>query len=300
MTSSSSPTGSSPTGSSKPASGQTSRRVAVGEVSLQVVTEGEGPPVLLLHGFPEFHESWRYQLTALAQAGFQAIAPDLRGYGLSDKPEGVDAYRVDRLERDLDGLIQALGHERVVLVGHDWGGALAWGFAARFPHRVSKLVICNAPHPTRFLETLRTRAQLSKSWYMFLFQLPFVPERFILRPGFVEQAFRGWAVHKENFPDEVLARFDAALRQPGAATSAIHYYRAALRHLRATTTLPFIHTPTLVLWGTEDRALDLLQLEGLERFVAPLTIYRVPRASHWVQQDAPEVVNRELLAFIRP
>ena len=134
---------------------------------------------------------------------------------------------------------------------------------------------------------------------MFMFQLPGIPERVVTRRGFAKQAFRGWAVHKENFADEDLARLEEAIQKPGAMTGGVNYYRAALRNLSTSTRLPIINCPTLVIWGMQDRALDSMQLEGLEAFARDVRIYRVPDASHWVQQDAPETVNRELLAFLK-
>lgn len=274
------------------------QRVDVGEVRLHVVTEGEGPPVLLLHGFPEHWYSWRHQMNALGAAGFQSIAPDLRGYDLSDKPRGVDAYRLERLETDVLGLLDALGHQSAHVVGHDWGGALAFSFAAHHPERVEKLVVMNAPHPRAMVRGLSRPSQLLRSWYMFFFQLPWLPERRVLAPGFIRQAMRGMAVHKERFPDAELAKFEEAIARPGAATAALNWYRAAFRNLRGPP-LPRITRPTLVLWGEQDRALGPELLEGMDRYFTDLRIERIPDASHWVQQDAPEKVNRALLAFLR-
>lgn len=279
---------------------RTERRVDVGELSLNVATEGDGPPVLLLHGFPEFWYSWRHQMSALAEAGYQAIAPDLRGFNKSDKPRGVRSYRTDHLERDLLGLLRALGHEKAHVVGHDWGGALAWSFAARHPERVEKLVVMNAPHPERMLRALLTWRQLKKSWYMFFFQLPLLPERATRDPHFMRRAFRGMAVHKTRFPDSDLVKFEEAYAMPGAATAALNWYRAAFRHPRVSASLPRIQAPTLLIWGQQDRALGNELTEGLGRYVRDLTVHPIADASHWVQQDAPDEVNRALLGFLGP
>src|SRR5919202_6066254 len=133
-------------------------------VQLHYVEAGAGPLVVLLHGFPEFWFSWRRQLPALAAAGFRAVAPDLRGYNLSSKPRGLEAYRVGRLARDVARIIEQLGQQRAAVVGHDWGGGVAWAFAMRYPTLVERLVILNMPHPVRMLEGLRTLRQLGKSW----------------------------------------------------------------------------------------------------------------------------------------
>jgi epoxide hydrolase 4 len=275
------------------------RLVDTGEVRLHVVTQGEGPPVLLLHGFPEFWYSWRHQMEALAQAGFCAIAPDLRGYNQSDKPRGVGAYRLERLEADIAGLLRALGHSRAHLVGHDWGGVLAFSFAAHQPRLVEKLAVLNAPHPNAMARALLRPAQLRRSWYLFFFQLPGLPERQILDPRFMRRALRGWAVNKARFPDSDIARFEQALAQPGAATAAVNWYRAAFRSpLANLKKLPRIEAPTLLIWGEQDRALGPELLDGLDARIANLRIERIAQASHWVQQDAPEEVNRLLLEFL--
>src|SRR3954449_2631161 len=152
------------------------REAVVNGVRLHYVEAGAGPLVVLLHGFPEFWYSWRHQIPALAAAGFRVVAPDMRGYNRSDKPRGVRAYSGDALTGDVAKLIRACGAERAVVVGHDWGAAVAWQFAMAYPALLERLVIMNAPHPARFLRALRTWRQARKSWYMFFFQLPWLPE----------------------------------------------------------------------------------------------------------------------------
>lgn len=268
----------------------------VGEVKLHVVEEGRGEPVLLLHGFPESWWSWRHQMTALSAAGFRAIAPNQRGYELSDKPRGVSSYRAEKLAGDVAGVVAKLGLGRVHLVGHDWGGAVAWYVAAWHPEIVRKLVILNAPHPSVFLRTLaRSPKQLRMSWYMFLFQLPGVAERFVLADGFLERAMR--TVRDGAIGPDDLARFRDALRQPGAATGALSWYRAAFRP--PWPKLPRIAAPTMVIWGEQDAALSTELLDGLDEEVDQLRIERLPDASHWVQQDRPGEVDERLIAFLR-
>jgi pimeloyl-ACP methyl ester carboxylesterase len=269
----------------------------VGEIELHVVSRGEGPPVVFLHGFPEFWYSWRHQIEALSAAGFQAIAPDLRGYNLSDKPTGVGAYRTKHLVGDVAGLIRAMGHEKAHVVSHDWGGAVAWHFAEAYPEMVEKLVVLNCPHPALMARRIWIPPQLFRSWYMFFFQLPSLPESRITKPAFVKQAFRGWATNPDAFSDEDLARYHEAICQPGAATAAINYYRAAMR--RPTFRWKTIDAPTMVIWGDQDKALGTELLRGTERIAPNLRVEHIPDASHWVQHDRPERVNELLLTFLK-
>ena len=271
-------------------------RVDVGEVTLHVVIEGSGPPVVLLHGFPELWYSWRHQIEALAAAGFTAIAPDMRGYNLSDKPRGVAAYHVSHLARDVAGLIRALGHQRAHLVGHDWGGAVAFMVAGWHPDVVHRLVVMNCPHPAIMFRRIWRPRQLRRSWYMFFFQLPWLPERWVTTDAFMAQALRGMAANPEAFSDEDLAVFVESIRRPGAATGAINYYRAAMR--RPTFRAPPIAAPTLLIWGDRDRALGQELIAGTERIAPRLEVRHIPDASHWVQQDRPLDVNAILLPYL--
>ncbi len=272
------------------------RYVACGEVTLHVAEQGSGPAVVLLHGFPEHWYSWRHQMRALAEAGYRALAVDLRGFNLSDKPQGVASYRMEAVARDIVGLLDALSLPQADLVAHDWGGTVGWYLASRHASRVRSLVSCNSPHPTRFLKLLTSSRQLFRSWYMFAFQLPWLPERAITQPGFAKKALRQAAVHKERFSDADLAIYETAINQPGAATCMLNYYRAALRYvdpLRGK-----IEVPTQIIWGERDAVLGPECLDDLDRYVTNLRVHRIPDASHWVQQDAPDDVNRALLGFL--
>lgn len=272
----------------------------MGDVRLHVVTQGSGPPVLLLHGFPEFWYSYRHQMQALADAGFRAIAPDLRGYNLSDKPKGVRAYDVEKLMGDVEGLLRALGHTRVHLVGHDWGGYLAWYIAARRPQLVSRLVILNGPHPKIMARELLTPSQLAMSWYIFFFQLPLLPEKLVTRRENLDRILRGWSPAAATaFTDQDIDAFTEAMNKPGAATAAINWYRAVMRSPLRALRLPKIQAPTLVIWGELDRCLGLGQLRGLEREVADLTIVRLPDAGHFVQQERASEVSARIAAFLK-
>jgi epoxide hydrolase 4 len=269
---------------------------------LHYVEAGEGPLVVLLHGFPEFWYSWRRQIPALAAAGFRVVAPDMRGYNLSSRPRGVAAYSIKHLTGDVRDLIHERGAERAMLVGHDWGGVVAWATAIRHPEVVERLAILDMPHPRRMLQGLRTLRQLRKSWYIFFFQLPWLPERAMardrweaLRHGFEHDARPG------AFTAEDIDRYAETWAQPGALTAMLGYYRAAFRRSpqRAQGEIAPIAAPTLVIWGENDRHLGVelsepehADVPGLDRVV------RLP-ASHWVQHDEPERVSALLADFFR-
>ncbi|HEY7350487.1 MAG TPA: alpha/beta hydrolase [Ktedonobacterales bacterium] len=270
-------------------------------IRLHAAIKGErGPLVVLLHGFPECWYSWRQYLHPLAEAGFRAAAPDMRGYNLSDKPEGVLNYQLPILTSDVMGLIQALGEQKAIIVGHDWGGVVAWRFAMEYPEAVEKLVICNAPHPARMQAELRHVRQLRKSWYVFFFQLPWLPEALLGRnlALFLERGMRGSAVRKSAISDDDLRVYAEALSQPGALRAAINYYRAVVRWGIYLPNLP-ITAPTLLIWGEEDIALGKQLVVGTERYVRNLRVHAIPNCGHWVQQEAADEVKQVLLDFLR-
>jgi epoxide hydrolase 4 len=257
---------------------------------------GEGDRLALcLHGFPESRYSWRHQLPHLAALGYRAWAPDLRGYGDTEpRPQDVSSYRIDNLTADVAALIDASGAREVTLLAHDWGALVAWTFAAEAVRPLARLVIMNVPHPAVFAKVIRTsKAQRRRSWYVAFFQLPWLPERMLTRRGGegVRRAFRGMAVDKARFPDEVLDHYAANALRPGAMRAMVNWYRAAVRYRVSERDYPVIETPTLIVWGEEDSALGLETLDGTEEYVRDLTIRRLPGVSHWVQQEAPEQVN---------
>lgn len=273
------------------------RRVTANGIDFAVDEAGQGDHLALcLHGFPESRFSWRYQLPLLAEMGYRAWAPDLRGYGETEpKPREVSAYLIDRLMEDVAALIDASGAKTVTLIGHDWGAGLAWTFAANQVRPLERLVIMNVPHPAVMGARLnRSWAQLKKSWYMFFFQLPRVPERAMTANDAraIRNAFHSMAVDKTNFSKDVLDRYAKDAQRPGAITGMINWYRAAFRlggKLRGPWAV--IETPTLIVWGEEDAALGIELLNGTEAYVRDLTIQRLPKVSHWVQQEAPVKVN---------
>jgi len=278
------------------------RDIITNGIRMHYVTQGSGPLIVLLHGFPEFWYSWRFQIPFLAEHGYTVVAPDLRGYNETDKPR--KGYDTATLARDIEGLIKALGQEKAIIAGHDWGGAVAWIFAARYPEMTERLIILNAPHPLAFQREMRTLRQLRKSWYIFFFQLPWLPEYILLRNNANEvgRMLRGAAVQKTVFPRAVTAKFQQAMNMPGAMTAALNYYRQLMRapwSLAASNNGLLVKAPTLVIWGEQDIALGIELLNGLERWVHNIQIQRIPDSGHWVQQEQPELVNQFMLEFLK-
>ena len=299
------------------------RTERVGEIEMHWVEAGQGPLVVLLHGFPEFWYSWHRQLRDLAAAGFRAVAPDQRGYNLTSKPSGVGRYRIGSLGDDVVALMEHLGEERAHVAGHDWGGVIAWHLGARRPDRLRRLAVLNAPHPDAYRRLLPRSDQLLRSWYALYFQLPRLPEATIraLDYAIVERILRRDPVREGAFSDDEIAAYKAALARPGALTAAVNWYRANLFGRRGgggrgrdeeRTAVTHgegesasseaggrhrVEVPTLLVWGERDRYLNPRLAEGLERWVPDLRVARLPDASHWVQADAPERVSRLLVEF---
>ncbi len=282
--------------------GWASGEATVDGVRLHYVEAGAGPVVLLLHGFPEFWYAWAPQIPVLAKAGFRVVAPDLRGYNRSDKPAGIGAYRLEALTRDVAGLVRQLGVERAAIVGHDWGGVIGWSLAMREPAVVERLVVVNAPHPATLAREIWRPWQLAKSWYVFFFQLPRLPEA-LFRAGryaSLRRALRREPTRAGAFGREEVRRYVEAIDRPGALTAGMNYYRAALcrNPWRAVREARPVGCPTLVVWGAKDRHLSTRLTEGLERWAPDLRIERLADASHWVQRDAPERLNELLVGFL--
>jgi pimeloyl-ACP methyl ester carboxylesterase len=278
-------------------------------VRLHCVQAGppEGELVILLHGFPEFWYGWRNQIEPLAQAGYRVLAPDQRGYNLSDKPQAVSAYRIDILAADVVGLIQALGRERALLVGHDWGAAVAWHTAMHYPQAIVKLGILNVPHPAVMVRTLRSNfRQIMKSWYIFFFQLPRLPEWTLSRNHYAAmRRMLKASSRRDTFSAEALDRYVQAWRQPGALRSMIHWYRALFRSVVAATERPVegahpkrVEPPTLMIWGARDIALDRSMAQPSIELCNQGRLVFFEQATHWVQHDEPQRVTRLLLDFL--
>jgi epoxide hydrolase 4 len=269
-------------------------------VRLHYVHAGTGPPVLLLHGFPDFWYSWRRQVPALRDAGFHAVAPDLRGYNRSDAPRRVRDYSVRPLVDDIACIIRGVCGGRAVVAGHDWGGLIAWHLAAAHPELVSRLVILNAPHPARFRQLLTRTTQLLRSWYAGALQLPWLPERIVAARGaaLLRRTLARSGTRDDAFTDDDLQCYAEAFATPEALRGPMNYYRASMRQLLTGSGGMPLHVPvpTVLLWGTRDPHLDVRNTEGLERWVPDLRVVRLERAAHWVHLDAPDEVNAELIA----
>lgn len=275
-------------------------------VTLHGVAAGEGPLILFLHGFPEYWYAWRRQLAEFSSTHC-AVALDLRGYNLSDKPEAVEAYALSHLIADVKAVLDRLsGGRKAVLVGHDWGGVLAWLLAAHHPEYLERLVIINAPHPTLFARELaQNPMQQAASSYMLLFRSAAAETTLsafnfaALRKAVFDLARAG------AFTEEDRLRYLEAWRQPGALTGGLNYYRAAkigpsqpAAEQELPSALPRITVPTLVLWGERDTALLSENLEGLGEVVESVKVVRLPEGTHWVVHEEPERINREIREFL--
>ena len=265
---------------------------------------GEGGRLALcLHGFPEHSFSWRYQLPMLAELGYRAWAPNLRGYGLTSRPHGVGAYSIEDLLADVAGLIDASQAEQVVLIAHDWGAVIAWYFAMRKVRPLDRLIICNVPHPQAMQQSLGWE-QMKRSWYVLFFQIPGLAEWFLSRHDgrALREIMRSSAIDKERFPDVVGEVYRRNAMQEGALEAMVNYYRALVRGGGAKRQrqqgFPVIETPTLLIWGEDDVALTKETTYGTDAFVRDLTVRYLARVSHWVQQEQPEVVNAMMRAFL--
>ncbi|HWG85229.1 MAG TPA: alpha/beta fold hydrolase [Deinococcales bacterium] len=278
------------------------REALVNGVRLHYVEAGSGPPVVLLHGFPQFWLAWRHQIPALAAAGYRVIAPDLRGYNLSEKPPGVASYDLQHLTADVLALIRHAGEESAFLAGHDWGGVIAFSLAARHPQAVRKLAVLNAPHPTAYREAAaRHPQQLLRSWYVLAFQVPLLPELSLRATRFAafRRVLESEPTRPGAFTPEEIDAHVMALSRPGAIEAGINYYRAFMaRALRkGGAERPAIRVPTLVLWGERDRYLGPYLLDGLERWIPDLRVRRFPQASHWLMHEEPEAVSDKMARF---
>jgi len=277
------------------------RFVTTNGVRLHVVEAGpaNGPLVVLLHGFPEFWCAWRSQIDPLAAAGYRVLAPDQRGYNTSDKPEGIGAYRVDVLAADVLGLVEEAGRERALVVGHDWGAAVAWWLALAHPEHVERLAILNVPHPAVMRRhLLSSPRQMLRSWYVFFFQLPGLPERFLARDRFANLARAVRGGRKGTCTREDLERYREAWAQPGALTAMLSWYRAAFRSGGRRLPRLRVSVPTLVLWGARDRYLGREMAEPSVALCDRGRLEVFEEATHWLQHDEADAVNDRLLGFL--
>jgi epoxide hydrolase 4 len=271
--------------------------VKVGNLSMHVVIEGDenAPPLVLLHGFPEFWYGWRNQIKELAKQ-YRVIVPDQRGYNLTDKTAPYDVWT---LTGDVHNLIRALGYERAVVIGHDWGGIVAWLFAAFYPEMVEKLVILNVPHPMAGFSAFRNLffPQIARSWYIGFFQIPGVPEALLSAGNFAGMV--NLMKEAANITDEEVEYYRRAWMEPGAISAMIGWYRAlAANRDRLEKAYTVVHTPTRLIWGTPDVALHKQLAEWSRSWCPNLQIRYVENAGHFVQLTAPEIVNALILEFL--
>ncbi|HWM92680.1 MAG TPA: alpha/beta hydrolase [Thermoanaerobaculia bacterium] len=271
------------------------RIIATNGIRLHAVEAGpeDGPLLIFLHGFPEIWYGWRKQIAPFAEQGFRVLAPDQRGYNTSDKPEGVRAYGMDNVVQDIVGLIDEAGREKAYIVGHDWGGVAAWWLGLKHPDRIERLVLLNCPHPGVMWRHLRKNPrQLKRSWYMFFYQLPWLPERTLSKDGY---AYLGkalkWTSRRGTFTDEDLKVYREAWAQPGALTAMLNWYRAGIRARPTRPPSPRVTVPTLLIWGTKDRFLgEELAQPSIDKCDHG-RLARIEEATHWVQHEEPERVN---------
>lgn len=284
----------------------------VNGVRLHYAKAGKGKLVMFVHGFPEFWYEWKTQLMEFGN-DYLAVAPDMRGYNLSSKPEELEKYQVKYMVEDLRALAEKLGHKKFTLVAHDWGGAIAWAFAIAHPDYLEKLVIINAPHPGVFARELRENpAQQKASQYMLFFRSPQAEAQLSANNyGQLVQIVLGAGLKAGTFTEEDKKAYIEAWSQPGALTGGLNYYRAArigppsgegdkggtsfAQDMPSLT----VKTPTLVIWGEKDTALLTGNLEGLDKFVPNLMIKRIPEGSHWVIHEKPELVNGYIRDFVK-
>ncbi|MGK7922241.1 MAG: alpha/beta fold hydrolase [Trichodesmium sp.] len=273
--------------------------ITANNINLHYVTQGSGPLILMLHGFPEFWYSWRHQIPEFAQ-NYQVVALDLRGYNQSDKPQEKSAYVMAEFIKDIEKFIKGLGYEKCILVGHDWGGIIAWYFAYQHPEMVEKLIVMNIPHPAKFMKGLGTPEQLLKSWYIFFFQLPFLPELFFQFDDYqaISSVFTNMAVNKSTFTEADLEAYKQAVAKPGALTSMINYYRNLLPVFFDKKEWNILQIPTLMIWGEDDKALGKELTYGTEEYVENFQIRYIPNCGHSVQQEQPELVNQYIREFL--
>lgn len=268
------------------------------------VVRGEGNLVVLCHGFPECWYSWRHQIRSLSKR-FKVVAPDMRGFGQSDKPEGVKSYMLDKVATDIKCIIESLGYRKATVIGHDWGGATAWQVAIQHPEVVDKLIILDAPHPSGFINTiLSSPLQILRSSYMLFFNLPVIPEMLLGSMNFtpLKMAFKFGSFRRDAFTKadlDILAR-EAA--RPGALTGGLNYYRALFRNrelFKNRHNLPKVKCPTMIIWAELDLFLGKELTYNLDDYVDNrLRKEYVPHCNHWIQQEQPRVVNRLINEFL--
>jgi len=276
-------------------------------IKMHYVTIGEGPLIVFLHGFPEFWKSWKHQISFFSKK-FKVVALDMRGYGETERPIQVGEYRIEKLARDVTELIDSLGQKKATVVGHDWGGAVAWATAMMNPSFVEKLIVMNAPHPAIVQRNaFRNYAQMQKSWYMFFFLLEKAPEKVLSSNNFeiLKHMFEISIKRKDRFSLSDIEEYVSSWSKEGGITGGLNYYRANLNeefwgNLGESIPFPKIKIPTLQIWAEDDMFLGKELTEGTKEFVvdALFSLNVIPNCGHWVQQEAPEEVNQIMEEFL--
>lgn len=271
-------------------------------ITLHTVTAGpeDGPLVLLLHGFPEFWHGWQKQIGPLAEKGYRVVVPDLRGYNLSDKPQGIENYTLNLLRDDVTGLIDHFGRQSATVIGHDWGGAVAWYLAATKPQYVDKLIAVNIPHPKAMMRVMaKNPLQWVKSSYIAFFQLPELPEKTLAAEYF--KTMVGSLVSTSNpgtFSEEELGMYKEAWAQPGALTAMLNWYRAIREGNITQVPDHKISVPVRIIWGLGDQFLSsLLAKESLD-FCEDGNLVFVGEATHWIHHEQPYILNLLIDQFL--
>ena len=271
-------------------------------LTFEVAQAGEGDHLaLLMHGFPELHYSWRHQIPLLADMGYRVWAPNMRGYGGTSRPDRIEDYQLNTLVEDIGALIDASGAKKATLFCHDWGGIVSWHFAIKKVRPLERFVVCNIPHPLAMQREAKNWAQRRKSWYVFFFQIPWLPERLFSanRAERIGKIFAETTCNPERFGPEVRDVYRNAAARPGAMKAMVNYYRSLVRAGQyGNVGDGRVEVPTLMIWGDQDVALEVSGTQGTEEWVPDFTLRRLANASHWVQQDAPEEVNAILQEWL--
>jgi len=271
-------------------------------VTLHYVSKGSStqPLMLFVHGFPECWYTWRRQIKYFSKH-YRVVAIDQRGYGLSSKPPNVEDYKRETLARDIADIIEQLGYKSCILVGHDWGAIVSWTVAMLYPHLIDKLIIMNVPHPATFRNDLSI-AQIRRSWYMFFYQIPFIPELLLQANdlGIFKRMFQEkpmGLINTNNMTSDELEVYKYTFSQKGTTTAALNYYRALFRYQKDEL-LARITVPVLIIWGCQDRALGEELADASQKYCNDVQLKKIRNASHWVPQDAPDEVNKHVEDFL--
>jgi len=279
------------------------RFIETNGVKLHVMEAGpqDGPMILFLHGFPEFWYAWRKQLQYFADKGYLVVAPDQRGYNLSDKPEGVAAYKIDELAKDIIGLIDAYGRKQINLVGHDWGASVSWGVALKYPERIKKLVILNVPHPKVMAKHVFTDTeQMKKSWYIFYFQIPGAVDHLAAASNYewVIQLITTSA-NPGAFTSQELEEYRKAFKQPGAFTAMVNWYRAMVQTKQEPPKSFDVTMPMILMWGEDDVAMLTEMADQSMAYCKEGCLIKFPGTSHWIQHEQAAKINPLIEDFFK-